>query len=99
MARAGINQVVAQRVTVYVYSFQWNFEIIVWKLSSKKNNKGQPYLISNEISSSQANLSFEREFGKIIGRTDYFAFTLSEKTERAVTRVIQSFTTGIFLPF
>ena len=82
-----------------IYNSSRNFEIIVWKLSSKKNNKGQPYLISNEISSSQANLSFEREFGKIIGRTDYFAFTLSEKTERAVTRVIQSFTTGIFLPF
>ena len=82
-----------------IYNSSRNFEIIVWKLSSKKNNKGQLYLISNEISSSQANLSFEREFGKIIGRTDYFAFTLSEKTERAVTRAIQSFTTGIFLPF
>ena len=82
-----------------IYNSSRNFEIIVWKLSSKKNNKGQPYLISNEISSSQANLSFEREFGKIIGRTDYFAFTLSEKTERAVTRAIQSFTAGIFLPF
>jgi len=82
-----------------IYNSSRNFEIIVWKLSSKKNNKGQPYLISNEIGSSQANLSFEREFGKIIGRTDYFAFTLSEKTERAVTRAIQSFTAGIFLPF
>ena len=82
-----------------IYNSSRNFEIIVWKLSSKKNNKGQPYLISNEISSSQANLSFEREFGKIIGRTDYFAFTLSEKTERAVTRAIQNFTAGIFLPF
>ena len=82
-----------------IYNSSRNFEIIVWKLSSKKNNKGQLYLISNEIGSSQANLSFEREFGKIIGRTDYFAFTLSEKTERAVTRAIQSFTAGIFLPF
>jgi len=82
-----------------IYNSSRNFEIIVWKLSSKKNNKGQPYLISNEISSSQANLSFEREFGKMIGRTDYFAFTLSEKTERAVTRAIQNFTAGIFLPF
>jgi len=82
-----------------IYNASRNFEIIVWKLSSKKNSKGQPYLLSNEISASEANLSFEREFGKIIGRTDYFAFTLSEKTERAVTRAIQSFTTGIFLPF
>ena len=82
-----------------IYNASRNFEMIVWKLSSKKDSSGQPYLLSNEINSSDTNLSFEREFGKIIGRTDYFAFTLSEKTERAVTRVIQSITTGLFLPF
>ena len=82
-----------------IYNASRNFEIIVWKLSSKKDSEGRPYLLSNSINSSEANLSFEREFGKIIGRTDYFAFILSEKTERAVTRAIQSFTTGIFLPF
>jgi hypothetical protein len=82
-----------------IYNASRNIEIIVWKLTSKKNKEGKPYLLSNEINSSETNLSFEREFGKMIGRTDYFAFTLSEKTERAVTRAIQSFTTGIFLPF
>jgi hypothetical protein len=34
-----------------IYNSSRNFEIIVWKLSSKKNNKGQLYLISNEIGS------------------------------------------------
>ena len=82
-----------------IYNASRNIEIIVWKLKSKKNKEGKPYLLSNEINSLETNLSFEREFGKMIGRTDYFAFTLSEKTERAVTRVIQNFTTGIFLPF
>ena len=82
-----------------IYNAARNFEVIVWKLSSKKNDNNEPYLISNGLSNKNTNLSFEREFGKIIGRTDYFAFTLSEKTERAVTRAIQSFTTGIFLPF
>ena len=82
-----------------IYNASRNFEIIVWKLSSKKKSTNEPYLISNGLNSEDINLSFEREFGKIIGRTDYFAFTLSEKTERAVTRAIQSFTTGIFLPF
>ena len=82
-----------------IYNASRNIEIIVWKLATKKNKKGQPFLLSNEINTLESNLSFEREFGKIIGRTDYFAFTLSEKTERTVTRVIQNFTTGIFLPF
>ena len=45
------------------------------------------------------NLSFEREFGKMIGRLDYFSYTLSEKTQRAITRMIQNITTGILLPF
>ena len=41
----------------------------------------------------------EREFGKIIGRTDFLAFTLSEKTERSITRIIQNVTTGLLIPF
>ena len=82
-----------------IYNASRNFEIIVWKLSSKKKSTNEPYLISNGLNSEDINLSFEREFGKIIGRTDYFAFTLSEKTERVITRMIQNVTTGILLPF
>ncbi len=46
-----------------------------------------------------SNLSFEREFGKMIGRTDYFAYTLSEKTERAITRFIQGAVGTVLIPF
>jgi len=45
------------------------------------------------------NLTFEREFGKIIGRTDYFAYVLSEKKERYITRAIQGTTIRVLLPF
>ena len=65
----------------------------------KKNEDGRLLLFSNEINEEVANLSFEREFGKMIGRLDYFAYTLSEKTERVITRMIQNVTTGILLPF
>jgi hypothetical protein len=82
-----------------IYNAARNFEVIVWRLSKKKKKNGELFLVTNEINEDFQNLTFEREFGKIIGRTDYFAFTLSEKTERAITRAIQSFTTGIFLPF
>ena len=54
---------------------------------------------ANEMDEKNSNLSFEREFGKIIGRTDYFAYALSEKSERGITRALQSIATGIFLPF
>jgi hypothetical protein len=45
------------------------------------------------------NLSFEREFGKMIGRTDLYAVALSEKSERMISRVMQNLATAIFLPF
>ena len=66
---------------------------------NQKNEDGRLLLFSNEINEEVANLSFEREFGKMIGRLDYFAYTLSEKTERVITRMIQNVTTGILLPF
>ncbi len=82
-----------------LYNMARNIEITMWMLSTKKDDQGQLLLISNEINGEVKNLSFEREFGKMIGRLDYFAYTLSEKTERVITRVIQNVTTGIFLPF
>lgn len=82
-----------------LYNMARNIEISMWMLSTKKDGKGNLLLISNEINDEVANLSFEREFGKMIGRLDYFAYTLSEKTERVITRMIQNVTTGILLPF
>ena len=82
-----------------IYNAARNIEIVLWKVSTKKNKFGDLFLISNEMNGNNSNLSFEREFGKIIGRTDYFAYALSEKSERGITRALQSIATGIFLPF
>ncbi|MDC0423168.1 hypothetical protein OAL85_02690 [Methylophilaceae bacterium] len=82
-----------------IYNSARNIEIVLWKLSTKRNIAGQLFLVSNEMNEKNSNLSFEREFGKIIGRIDYFAYALSEKSERSITRALQSIATGIFLPF
>jgi len=82
-----------------IYNSARNIEIILWKLSTKRNVAGQLFLQSNEMNEKKSNLSFEREFGKIIGRIDYFAYALSEKSERGITRALQSIAAGIFLPF
>ena len=82
-----------------IYNAARNVEVIVWRLSTKKKKNGELFLVTNEINSDFQNLSFEREFGKIIGRTDYFAYVLSEKKERYITRVIQGTTLNILLPF
>jgi len=81
-----------------LYNASRNVEIAAWKLSNTKDASGRLFLVTNEINEKENNLSFEREFGKIIGRTDFIAFTLSEKMERSITRVIQNLATGILIP-
>ena len=82
-----------------IYNAARNVEVIVWRLSTKRKKNGNLFLVTNEINDDFQNLSFEREFGKIIGRTDYFAYVLSEKKERYITRAVQGTTLNILLPF
>ncbi len=81
-----------------LYNASRNLEIAAWKLSNTKDTSGNLFLLANEINQKENNLSFEREFGKIIGRTDFVAFTLSEKMERSITRIIQNLATGLLIP-
>ena len=83
----------------HIYNVARNIEIAAWKLSNAKDETGALYLLSNEINDKDKNLSFEREFGKMIGRTDLYAITLAEKSERLISRVMQSLATAVFLPF
>ncbi len=82
-----------------IYNVARNFEIAAWKLANSVDAKGNLYLLSNEINERERNLSFEREFGKIIGRTDFYATALAEKSQRFISRVAQSLATAVFLPF
>jgi hypothetical protein len=83
----------------FIYNVARNIEIAAWKLANARDEKGKLYLLSNEINDKEKNLSFEREFGKMIGRTDLYAVALSEKSERMISRVIQNLATALFLPF
>jgi hypothetical protein len=82
-----------------VYNAARNVEIAMWMLAQRKDSHGQPLLISNEISDSGRNLSFEREFGTIIGRTDLVAAFVAEKYRRSVINYIQNLAGGQFLQF
>ncbi|MGQ0442884.1 MAG: hypothetical protein ACT4OH_05475 [Methylophilaceae bacterium] len=82
-----------------LYNVARNIEIAAWKLSTSRDANGHLYLLSNEINDKDRNLSFEREFGKMIGRTDLYATTLAEKSQRLISRVMQSLATAVFLPF
>ena len=83
----------------HIYNVARNIEIAAWKLSNARDASGKLYLLTNEISDKDRNLSFEREFGKMIGRTDLYAIALAEKSQRLISRVMQSIATAAFLPF
>jgi hypothetical protein len=81
-----------------LYNAARNVEIAVWKLSNNRTLRGEPYLLSNEGAGPVPNLSFEREFGKVIGSLDVLSKIIADKTDRAVVKVIQTLATAVFLP-
>jgi len=74
-----------------------NVEIAVWRLSNARNSRNELYLLSNEDGTVK-NLSFEREFGKIIAELDTMARIVSTQNNRSIVRVIQNVATAMFLP-
>ncbi len=89
-----------------LYNSARNVEIVVWRLSNARMTDGRLYLLTNEAAQAAqpgqpgqaANLSFEREFGKIIGHFDLLARIVADKTSRTVVKVVQSLATAVFFP-
>ena len=75
-----------------------NVEIAAWKLSNATTPDGALYLVSNETAGPVKNLSFEREFGKMIGDLDLLSKIVADKSNRVVAKVFQSIAGAIFLP-
>ncbi|GAB2578467.1 hypothetical protein ISP15_00860 [Dyella jejuensis] len=82
-----------------VYNAARNLEIAAWLLAQRKAANGQPLLLSNAMAGDVQNLSFERLFGSMIGRTDLVAEFTAEKYRRSVIDYGQSFFGGQFLQF
>jgi len=83
----------------HLYNAARNVEIAAWILSSRRNANGAPLLLSDEIGSDARNLSFEREFGKIVGRLDLMAEFMTERYRRAGISYVQNLLGGSFLQF
>nr|WP_198980013.1 hypothetical protein [Herbaspirillum sp. ASV7] len=83
----------------HLYNAARNVEIAAWILASRRNAAGAPLLLSDEIGSEARNLSFEREFGKIVGRLDLMAEFSTERYRRAGISYVQNLLGGSFLQF
>jgi hypothetical protein len=83
----------------HLYNAARNVETAVWLLAQRRNAQGQPLLLADEIGAQGRNLSFEREFGKIIARLDLLANFTTEKYRRAAIGYVQGIVGGTFLQF
>lgn len=83
-----------------LYNSARNLEIAAWKLANARDAGGTLLLLSNEMAQATqpANLSFEREFGKMIGNLDLLSGLIADKGHRTIARVAQSLATAVFLP-
>jgi len=82
-----------------LYNAARNTEAVVWKLSNARNLRGEFILLSNGFDvNGVANLSFEREFGKLIGIQDALAKVIEDKNNRAIRFGVVNLASMVFLP-
>ncbi len=82
-----------------IYNAARNIEIVAWKIANARNASGDLMLLNNEQNENERNLSFEREFSKMISRTDLLALLLAEKSQRLISKITQSIATSALFPF
>jgi hypothetical protein len=87
-----------------LYNAARNIEIAAWKLANARRVQaevdspaGAPILLSNEMAPVQ-NLSFEREFGRLIGSLDLLSQIAADKSNRTIVKVAHNLATAVFLP-
>lgn len=81
-----------------IFNAARNVEIAAWMLASRRDAQGRLLLLSNEIGEGVSNLSFEREFGGLIGRLDLVAELLDESLRRVGINYLQGLLFFNFLP-
>lgn len=81
-----------------IYNAARNAETAAWLLSSRRDTDGHALLLANEISEDAVNVSFEREFGQIVGRLDLVANLLDENLRRVGINYVQGLLFFSFLP-
>ncbi len=81
-----------------LYNSARNMDVAVWKLGRDRNAAGELFLLSNELDPANRNLSFEREFGRVMGLLDFMAKIVADRNGRGLSRLTQTAVSTIFLP-
>lgn len=81
-----------------LYHTARNLDIAVWKLGHDRGADGEPFLLANELDPANRNVSFEREFGRLIGLLDFMAKIVADRNGRSLSRLTQTVVGTVFLP-
>lgn len=81
-----------------LYNSARNIEVALWKLSSAHHDNGSRILLSNSQANEPVNLSFEREFGKLIAQQDLIALVIEDSSNRGINRALQNVASFVFFP-
>ena len=82
-----------------LYNSARNLEAVAWKVAHARSERGELILLSNSMEpGGDANLSFEREFGKLIATQDNLALIIEDKGNRTVRTGVVNLATMVFLP-
>lgn len=76
-----------------------NIEVLAWRLSNRRDARGELLLLTNSCDGEEDNLSFERHYGKMISVQDMLAFIVAGKVDRGISRMAQgALSSALFLP-
>lgn len=82
-----------------LYNAARNVEIVAWRLSNSKNARGETLLLTNAVDPNGVqNLSFEREYGKLIATQDLIARVVEDRTNRTIRFGVFNAASLVFLP-
>lgn len=81
-----------------LYNSARNIEVAAWKLSNARLANGARVLLTNSMEGETQNLSFEREFGKLIAQQDLLALIIEDRGSRAINMIMHNAASFIFLP-
>jgi len=82
-----------------LYNCARNLEIVAWRLSNTKKANSELLLLTNGTGADGVqNLSFEREFGKIIATQDLIARVIEDKTNRNIRFGVFNAASLVFMP-
>ena len=81
-----------------LYNSARNMDVAVWKLGHDRTAAGELFLLSNELDPANRNLSYEREFGRVMCLLDFMAKVVADRNGRTFSRLSQSVVSAVFLP-